>query len=134
MASPTQRIHRDALLDAMRARYDHASAGTMLDAALRAAGLPLCPEAGWDPTEISRLVWALHQLGERAQPAATALMGLASVAAAPTGPAQDEGEDEIAIMQAELPGLIAQVVEAAVASVRERRRSLSTLPPDDEPS
>ncbi len=133
-------ITRQEVIAALRTRYDHASARTVLDEALRVAELPAAPDGGWEPAAISKLVWTLHCMGDRAQPAATALMTLVSVASAPVTDDDEELDefgnpvDEIAVADAELPGLIQQVVEAAVASVRERHRRGSTLAADEEPS
>lgn len=132
-------ITEDELLAALAARYDHASARTVLQEALAAADFAPRPDGGWTPEEVSKMVWCLHQIGQRVQPAAEALMTLVSVASAPVVPEEELDEEDdpaeaVAMLDAELPALIQQVVEAAIASVRERRLAGSTLPSDEEPS
>jgi hypothetical protein len=118
-------VSTDEILAALAARYDHASARVVLDEALAEAGL-LAREA-WDAQELSRLAWRLSQLRERPGPAVQALLELAGEAATAQIP---ESPEDVAVPEDQVPALLGQIVDAAVASVRERhaRRGRPPLP------
>ncbi len=83
------RISHEAVLTALSVRYDYQSARAILHDALDLVGLQ--EAESYSPEELSRIVWGLNQMGERAQAAVMALLELAGNAA--TADLDDEEED-----------------------------------------
>ncbi len=111
-----QPIALDAVYLALEQRYDHASARVLLAEALVAAELAAQPH--YSASELSRLAWVLHGLGDRVEKAAQALLELAGQAAT----AQAEpGPDEVCLEESEIPRFLAELVQAVADEVRARR-------------
>ncbi|MSP92505.1 MAG: hypothetical protein EXR79_12015 [Myxococcales bacterium] len=109
------------LTTALAARYDHASARIVLAEAVAACELPAA--AARSPADVSRLAWWLQQQGDRAQPAASALLEVAASAAGEEPSAFSDGEDGEAddpdcqrLEPAEAAAFFRSVAEAAVAT------------------
>lgn len=113
----------DALYLALERRYDHASARVLLAEALVAAGLPA--QARYSATELSRLAWVLHGLGDRVEKAAHALLELAGQAATADN---EPGPDDVRLEEAEIPSFIAELVQAVASEMRARRAQGSVVP------
>jgi hypothetical protein len=110
-------VTADELLAALARRYDHQSARVILSEALARAGL--APAESFDPPAVSRLAWVMNSLGDRAEPAAKALLELAGEAAS----AEVPGPEDVAVPEDEVPALLMQVAQAAVAAARARHEA-----------
>lgn len=124
-----RRVTAQEVLAALGRRYDHLSARTVLDEALRAAQLG--NKADYTVAELSRLAWVLHSRGERAAAASEALLELATEASSAGAPvfaeeaaALDDEPDWERVDAAAVPALLQEVVQAAMQLARAR---------DDEP-
>jgi hypothetical protein len=118
-------LDRDTLLVALADRYDHQSARTVFDEALTACGLPVA--GPWTPAQVSHVAWWLQQQGDRAQPAASALLERVGGASGHDPGAFGDGEDGEAddpewqaMTDGEAKALFQQVAEAAVATALRR--------------
>ncbi|MBM4345591.1 MAG: hypothetical protein FJ100_19645 [Deltaproteobacteria bacterium] len=108
------------LLAALADRYDHQSARTVLQEAVLACDLAERRE--FTPAEVSRIAWWLQQQGDRAQPAASALLELVGRASGPEPGVFGDGEDGEPddpdwqpLSEGEVRAFFQQVAEAAVA-------------------
>lgn len=115
------RIGYEQILDALSKRYDFHSAHNILVEALNHAGLEA--QDDYTPEEASRIVWGLNIVGQRAQPAVMALLELVGEAATADLPPEEEEEK---YEEPEVGLLLAQVVEAAVASVQAKLQARAT--------
>ncbi len=121
-----RRVAQAEIHDALGARYDHVSALAVFAEALDAAMLP--HKDDYSVEELSRLAWVLHHRGERAEPAAQALLALATEAASAGEPVMAEEAAELdedpeweRVATSALPAMVASVVQAAVDLARTRR-------------
>jgi hypothetical protein len=121
-----RRVHQSEIHDALGARYDHVSAQAVFQQALDAATLPRKDD--YSVEELSRLAWVLHGRGERAEPAAQALLALASEASSAGDPVMAEEAAELdddpeweRVETSALPGLVQGVVQAAMDLAMARR-------------
>jgi len=112
MDAPT--INHDEILNALRGRFDHAAAVAVLGHALRHAGMTVAES--YSPAAVCRIAWAVAALDRRAQPAVTALVGLATERAT-AGMAEEadafDDREEPPLVGAAIPQIVAAAVEAA---------------------
>ena len=128
----TRTIGLQEILQALSLRFDHQSAGNVLRQALSHAGMDWREE--YSPEEVSRIAWALSELEVRSQGAMAALLGLATRGASRGDSEADDAEfeaddgecpDDGLSAREDIAALLPQIVQAAVDSVRHRRREQS---------
>lgn len=122
-------IRHGEVIQALERRFDFYSARNILVEALDEAGM--VEAESYSPEELSRIVWGLNQLGERAQAAVMAMLKLAGEAATADLPDEEpmdyqEGTEEDEMAMRALADIMATHIRGQMV-----RSSEHTMAPDE---